>query len=104
MSKSILFFIIITLIPVTGFTNDEILDCYRKSTDGRRNGTIIGAGVGTAAGGGLCAAGILAAGLTFGVTAVVGCGAGAIIGTGTGAYIGSEIGDSTDYKCPDDDK
>ena len=55
-------------------------------------------------GGGLCIAGILLAGISFGVTAVVGCAGGAVIGTGTGAYIGAEVGDSTDYKCPENKK
>jgi len=84
--------------------SEQIRDCYHTSTDGRAVGTVSGAVVGTGVGGGLCAAGVMLAGLSFGVTAVIGCTAGAVIGMGTGATIGSEIGDSTDYKCPDDDK
>lgn len=83
---------------------EEIKDCYHVSTEGRKNGTVTGAVVGTGVGGGLCVAGILLAGISFGVTAVVGCAGGAMIGTGTGAYIGAEVGDSTDYKCPENKK
>lgn len=76
------------------------IDCYHTSTDGRANGTIIGSTAGIGIGGGLCAAGVALSGLTFGITAVIGCSAGALIGAGTGAYIGAEIGNSYDYECP----
>lgn len=89
--------------PVASWA-EEIKDCYHVSTKGRRTGAISGAVVGTGVGGGLCAAGILLAGISFGVTAVVGCATGAVIGTSTGAYIGAEIGDTTDYKCPENSK
>lgn len=61
------------LVNSTASWAEEIKDCYHVSTEGRAMGTGIGAFGGIAVGGGLCAAGLFLAGISFGVTAIVGC-------------------------------
>ena len=74
-------------------------ECVKASSDGKRNGVMYGTAAGAGVGGGLCAAGVALAALTWGISAVVGCSIGAVAGAGTGAYVGAEMGETYDYQC-----